>query len=192
MNSADQGEADKVLTVFTKEFGMLRLFARGTRRSGSKLNKFLNIFSHARFGFVSGRDSWHLIDAENFEYFNEIYSEEKIKILGNAANFIERFHKGEAPDKVIYSLILSYIKFLEMASDDSLEDLERVFKAKVLLVLGYLNDEELITGAGPENRDKLAEILHDTAFNKLAYPFSADLRNYLDRHIKEGSAASHL
>ena len=129
LNSLDQGEADKVLTVFTKEFGMLRLFARGTRRASSKLNKFLNIFSYGRFGFVAGKDSWHLIDAEDFERFDAIFKPE----FGRVSNFIERLCSDEGREVGMWEAFWNFIK-----SGD-----EMLFYAEALSALGYLDKEEI-------------------------------------------------
>ena len=129
LNSLDQGEADKVLTVFTKEFGMMRLFARGTRRVMSKLNKFLNLFSYGRFGFVSGRDSWHLVDAEDLEYLEVTFKPE----FGRVSNFIERFCPGEGREKGMWEAFWDFIK-----SGD-----EILFYAEALCALGYLDEEEI-------------------------------------------------
>ena len=129
LNSLDQGEADKVLTVFTKEFGMMRLFARGTRRVTSKLNKFLNLFSYGRFGFVSGKDSWHLVDAEDLMHLEGIFKPE----FGRISNFIERFCPGEGQEPGMWKAFWDFIK-----SGD-----EVLFYAEALCALGYLDEEEI-------------------------------------------------
>lgn len=129
LNSADQGEADKVLTVYTKEFGMMRLFARGTRRSSSKLNKFLNLFTYGKFGFVSGRDSWHLIDAEDLEHLDRIFEPE----FGRVSNFIKRFCHGEGREPKLWEAIRDFTKFGD----------ELLFYANALAILGYLDEKEI-------------------------------------------------
>ncbi|MDP3784633.1 MAG: DNA repair protein RecO [bacterium] len=144
LNRMDAGEADRILTVFTKEFGMLRLFARGVRKIRSKLNGFLNIFSYARFGFVSGRETWHLIDAEDLEYFDGISSDgEKIKVFGRVSNFLERFNRGEGKDEVLWLEFLSFLKFLDGASGEELEEKELLFYARALATLGYLDEKNI-------------------------------------------------
>jgi len=129
LNRMDAGEADRILTVFTKEFGMLRLFARGVRRVNSKLNKFLNLFAHGRFGFVSGKDTWHLVDAEDIGRFED----GKLKTLGHAANFLERFCRGEGKDTGLWEVLLDFIE-----NEDEL-----LFYAKSLALLGYLDEKEI-------------------------------------------------
>ncbi|OGF66916.1 DNA repair protein RecO [Candidatus Giovannonibacteria bacterium RIFCSPLOWO2_02_FULL_43_11b] len=130
LNSQDQGEADKVLTIYTKEFGMMRLFARGTRRASSKLNKFLNLFTYGKFGFVSGKDSWHLIDAEDLGHFDKIFEPE----FGRVSNFIKRFSPGEGKEPKLWEAFQDFTR-----SGDEL-----LFYAKALAVLGYLDEKEIL------------------------------------------------
>lgn len=129
LNRMEVGEADRILTVFTKEFGMLRLFARGVRRVSSKLNKFLNLFSYGRFGFVSGKDTWHLVDAEDIGRFED----GKLETLGHAANFLERFCRGEGKEPGLWEALLDFIE-----NEDEL-----LFYAKSLALLGYLDEKEI-------------------------------------------------
>jgi DNA repair protein RecO (recombination protein O) len=129
LNRTDVGEADRILTVFTKDFGLLKLFARGVRRTRSKLNNFLNLFSYVRVGFVSGKDTWHLVDAEDLGHFEE----EKLETLGRAANFIERFCRGEGKEEKLWEALLSFIR----------DGDELLFCARALIALGYLDEEEV-------------------------------------------------
>jgi len=129
LNRMEVGEADRILTVFTKEFGMLRLFARGVRRVSSKLNKFLNLFSYGRFGFVSGKDTWHLVDAEDIGRFED----NKLEALTRAANFLERFCRGEGKEPGLWEALLDFIE-----NEDEL-----LFYAKSLALLGYLDEKEI-------------------------------------------------
>ena len=129
LNRMEVGEADRILTVFTKEFGMLRLFARGVRRVSSKLNKFLNLFSYGRFGFVSGKDTWHLVDAEDIGRFED----NKLEALTRAANFLERFCRGEGKEPGLWEALLDFIE-----NEDEL-----LFYAKSLALLGYLDENEI-------------------------------------------------
>lgn len=174
LNSFDQGEADKVISVYTKEFGMIRLFARGTRRSSSKLNKFLNIFSYNRFGFVSGKDSWHLIDVEDLDHLDLIKEEaEKLSVLGNISKFLSRFHHGEERDQEIFNHLLSSIHFLQTAPNDILKDFENLFYYKSLAILGYLDDTSL-----------------EVEYADL--PLKEDARATVENLVAEGIASSQL
>ncbi|MBI2609803.1 DNA repair protein RecO [Candidatus Giovannonibacteria bacterium] len=189
----DTGEADKVLNVFTKEFGMLKLFARGVRRHASKLNRYLNLFSYGRFGFVSGRNTWHLVDSEHLRYFDGVMSsEKKLMHLGEVSNFIGRFQKGEGEDAFLWSIIFSFFEALNERGDDEIKDLEQIFYAKALFVMGYLNEQSILELGPDEEKEKLSKIFHDSGFKEILLPLSGGLSSYLADVIKTGIAASHL
>ena len=141
LNRLDAGEADRIFTVFTKEFGMLRLFARGVRRVRSKLNNFLNLFSYVRIGFVSGKGTGHLVDAEDVGRFGD----DKLETLGRVAGFIERFCRGEGKESGLWEALLDF-----MESEDEL-----LFYARALAALGYLDERKI----QESSREDLAQLV---------------------------------
>lgn len=191
--SREAGEAEKIISVFTKEFGLLRLFARGVRRPQSKLKPYLNIFTHGRFGFVSGKDRWHLVDAEDVLHFGGVFQDrEKLELLGRAMNFVERFHKGEVRDEVFWHIMLSFLKFLEGASSAVLGELELLFYAKALFVLGYLDEEKLFSRLEPEERAWAERILEDNEFDEWFFPLPAALKKELESDTARGIELAKL
>ena len=185
LNSADQGEADKVVTIFTKEFGMLRIFARGTRRASSKLNKFLNVFSYGRFGFVSGKDSWLLVAAQDLFHFDEIFrNRERLAVLGRMSRFIERLHHGEGEDPHIFALIKNAMEFLRNTPKEILEEFELVFFAKALALLGYLDLSMLPRG--------IEDLIEDGDFEGKLIIIDEEDKKILNEVIFEAIARSQL
>ncbi|MDO5066287.1 MAG: DNA repair protein RecO [Propionibacteriaceae bacterium] len=51
------GEADRIISLFTREYGKVRAVAKGVRRSGSKFGARLELFSHVDVQLVEGRGS---------------------------------------------------------------------------------------------------------------------------------------
>ncbi|MEK9166371.1 MAG: DNA repair protein RecO [Patescibacteria group bacterium] len=193
LSSRNAGEAEKIISVFTKEFGLLRLFARGARKPKSKLNSFLNVFSHGRFGFVSGKDRWHLVDAEDILHFDGILQDrEKLELLGRVANFVERFHKGEIKDEVFWHVILSFLKFVDGASIEMLKELELIFYAKALFVLGYLDENKLFASIQEKYREAAREVLEDNEFKEEFFPLPAELRRELEKDVAAGVGSAAL
>lgn len=179
------GEADRILSVFTKDFGLLKLLARGSRRGTSKLGKSLNLFSYGRFGFVSGKETWHLIDAESTRHFEKIFeNSERIFLLGRISNFLERFHRGEGRDPVMFQLVSNTLDALESFPPELLRDLELLFYAKSLIILGYMNEDIV--------NKELRNFLEDTSFKKTSLPLSAFLRKELYEAIQKSIARSQL
>ena len=57
-------EADKIISIYTEDFGLVSAVAAGVRRSASKLRYHTQNFSVRSFSLVHGRDLWRLVGAE--------------------------------------------------------------------------------------------------------------------------------
>jgi DNA repair protein RecO len=55
LNRIDYGEADRILTLLTPDYGKLRLLAKGVRRIKSKMAGGIELFSVSHLGFIKGR-----------------------------------------------------------------------------------------------------------------------------------------
>ena len=51
------GEADRILTAITPEYGKISILAKGVRRSKSKLAGGLELFSVTDIGFINGKSN---------------------------------------------------------------------------------------------------------------------------------------
>ena len=68
----DYGEADRIITVFTPEYGKFRLLAKGVRRASSRMAGHLELFSHAHLMLAKGRDLDLATQASTVEAFREV------------------------------------------------------------------------------------------------------------------------
>ena len=63
LRKQDMGEADRVFTVFTKDFGKLKLRAVSERKITSKLRGGLELFYLAEIEFIQGKTHKTITDA---------------------------------------------------------------------------------------------------------------------------------
>src|SRR4030043_1374098 len=66
------GEADRILVLYTKNFGKVSLIAKGIRRPKSKKRGHVEIFNIIKFQAVHGRGLDLITEAEVIEDFAEI------------------------------------------------------------------------------------------------------------------------
>jgi len=52
------GEADRILTVFTKKYGKIKVLAKGVRRITSRRGPNVELFNQVELVLHQGRNSW--------------------------------------------------------------------------------------------------------------------------------------
>jgi DNA repair protein RecO (recombination protein O) len=83
----DLGEADRLLTVFSREYGKLRQIAKGVRRPQSRKAGHLELFNRVRLLVARGRDLDIITQAEAVESYPHIHAD--LMLVGYAGYAIE-------------------------------------------------------------------------------------------------------
>lgn len=69
LRHSDQGEADRLLTLYTREQGKVRAVAKGARKIASRKAGHLEPFTHVKLQLAKGRDLLIVTQAETIEAF---------------------------------------------------------------------------------------------------------------------------
>ena len=115
-------EADRLYSILTRDFGLVRAHAIGVRKSVSKLRGSLEPVSLSTVSLVRGKEFWRLTSAEL------IKSLKKSKPL----ELLEKLVVGEASHPELFDAVEKYIE-----SD------ETTLVSQILYHLGYLKSEDL-------------------------------------------------
>jgi len=132
----DQGEADRVLTVFTPDMGKLQLLAKGVRKPTSRKAGHVELFSHSLFLVAKGA-TWGIVtQAETVHGFRPI--REDLLRTGYSyyiAELVDRFTQEEDDNRPLFELLLATLSWLGSAQDLPL--LARFFEIHLLGLVGY-------------------------------------------------------
>ena len=132
----DQGEADRVLTVFTPSMGKRTLMARGVRKPASRKAGHLEPFTHVSLLLARGR-AWDIItQAEMVTSFQGL--REDLDRTAHAYYFVElvdAFTQEEDSHPQLFDLLLHSLGYLETTS--SLALTARWFELRLLRLTGY-------------------------------------------------------
>ena len=71
----DSGEADKYITLITREHGLINCIARGARRISSKKSPHLDVFNIVKFQVGRGENPLYLNQAESTSFYPKIKSD---------------------------------------------------------------------------------------------------------------------
>jgi DNA repair protein RecO (recombination protein O) len=146
LRRTDYGEADRILTLLTPEYGKLTLIAKGVRRVKSKLAGGIELFSVSEITFIKGRGAvGTLVSTRLIKHYSHIVSNLARTMLGY--ELIAWLHKAtEDEPEEEYSELLR--EGFEALDDISIQlSLVRFwFTAQLLRLAGHMpnlrTDEE--------------------------------------------------
>jgi len=136
---SDLGKFDRLLTIYTKDFGKLLVKAKSVRKPESKLKGHLELFLHIHLMFALGKNGAIVTQAQTLNSFSCL--KEDLKKIGTAyylADLIDKLIAGPEKDLRIWSLILeSFLSIEKSQSQAELEKIVHCFENRFLEFLGY-------------------------------------------------------
>ncbi len=132
----DQGEADRLLTVFTRERGKLTLLAKGVRRQASRKAGHIEPFTLVDLLVAKGR-SLHLVtQAETVEAHRPLREDLwRSAWAYYVAELTDAFTLEEDPQELLFDLVAETLARLERAEDPAI--CVRYFELHLLGLVGY-------------------------------------------------------
>ena len=144
LNRRDWREADRLVSVYTPDYGRLNLLARGARKAGSKLAPHLEPISLSRLLVVRGRKMNYVGAAMMDEAFLNIKNDlNKLYFAGKALSLFTRLVKEDEADPELFAWLEKWLFNLEAAGGQ--EPLEKqdgrfrlaLFTWRLLAIFGY-------------------------------------------------------
>ena len=100
LRHSDFGEADRLLTLYTREQGKLRAVAKGVRKIASRKAGHLEPFTRVKLQLARGRDLFIVTQAETIDAYSSL--REDLTLTGYAAYVLELLDRF-VPDEEIAS-----------------------------------------------------------------------------------------
>lgn len=135
IRTTDYGEADKILTLYTREMGKIGVMARGAKRPKSRLASISQLFTHGNYVFQKTTGLGVLNQGEIIRSFRDLKSE--IYLTAYGAYVIELLDKLTEQNDInpyLYELLLQTLQYIDEGLD--YEILTRIFEVKMLRVAG--------------------------------------------------------
>ncbi len=137
LRHADWGEADRILTLYTRERGKLRAIAKGARRIKSRKAGHLEPFTRVTLQLAKGRDLSIITQADTVQAYMPIRdSLEKTGLAAYLVELLDRFtYEDESENAGIYRLMVESLGRIEQEQDPWLA--VRYYEVHLLDLLGY-------------------------------------------------------
>ena len=102
----ERGEADQVLTFYTKDYGKLAILGKAIRKITSKLRSGAGLFYLSEIEFIQGKNHKTLTDAILIDKFSNIRkSLKRLKIACQIAELLDSLVVKEEKDEQIWQLL---------------------------------------------------------------------------------------
>ena len=128
-------EADRIYNILTRDFGLVRATALGTRKGTSKLRGHIEPFSLSYISLVRGKEHWRATSAEYIRNIPVLPS------VARTLSLVEKLIQGEVSHPEMFDAIEMHI-----SSPENTEAFEIGFVSQILYHLGYLKEEDLNLG----------------------------------------------
>jgi DNA repair protein RecO (recombination protein O) len=142
-------EADRVITLFTRELGKVAAVAKGVRKSKSKLAGHLETLSYTDITLARGKSLDTIIGSQTLSpYLAVRNSLERTAYALYFAELIYHFAPEGQPNPSLFELLTETLETLGAASSPEL--LARYFELNLLKDLGYRPELRRCLGCGAE------------------------------------------
>jgi len=140
LKKTDLREADQVFTIFTQDFGKLKVLGKAIRKIKSKLRAGAELFYLSEIEFIQGKNNKTLTDAIAIEKFKNVKQDlEKLEVLSQVTEILDEFVVGQEKDEQIWELLSEVFNKLK-SEDCKLKIIYYYFVWNLLSVLGYQID----------------------------------------------------
>lgn len=138
IRSQDYGEGNKIVTLYTPEYGKISVMARGARKTKSRLSSIVQLFTYGHYLFFQSapQKMGTLSQGETLVSFRDL-RQDLVK-MAYAAYFAELVNKtveDGVPDPYLFQVLLMSCTYLADGKDPQI--LARLFELKILMTAGY-------------------------------------------------------
>lgn len=132
------GETDRILTLFTKHYGKLRVLAKGIRSVKSRRAAHLEIFTRVALILHKGRQWDSVIEATSLSTYAHLRM--KLRTVSFAyylCELVDSLLPERQEHRDVYELCIQYLESLDSGSGIASDYLMEHYTGELLHVLGY-------------------------------------------------------
>lgn len=131
------GEADKIVTIFSRNKGKIAGSAKGAKRPKSRLIAGAQLFCYSEFVLFKGKDMYSINSCDVIEPFYEIRNDlVKLTYAAHINEIVMDNVQEEQPSSKVLQLFLNSLYMLAK-TDKAPEQITRVFEIRLMAILGY-------------------------------------------------------
>ena len=196
LDSRPYGEADKLLSIFTRDFGLVTATAQGIRFEKSKLRYFCQDYSFGTFSLVRGKEFWRLTSAASdiadstesanlsnvSSHLSKHSTPSRNSLFARMALLLRRLLHGEEANPDLFEALFAAQRFLMSAdlTEEQGKALESITVLRTMHHLGYVGADAALRPFIDEPLS--SELLQAAGAQRVA----------INAHINKALKESHL
>ncbi len=212
ISSAPYSEAGKLISIFTRDLGLVRAVAQGIRFEKSKLRYHKNDYSFGTFSLVRGKEVWRLTSAQeniiendigmnnagNIETVKKITATESILIKefwARIALLLRRLLQGEDINNKLFEAIYACYSFFNagLINPGSIFNDKPTDIAPNLATIESLLVLRIMCALGYIGDDKdIHGFIYSNEFAPALLDLAARKKTLINQHINKALKESHL
>ncbi|HEX7063946.1 MAG TPA: DNA repair protein RecO [Bacillales bacterium] len=135
IRTMDYGETNKIVTLFTREAGKIALFARGAKKTRSRLSSVTQLFTYGHYLYFLGKGMGTLRQGESIDTFRGLQSDLfRTAYASYIAELLDKLSEDRVPNPFLFELLLQTLHYMDEEIDP--EVLTFIFETKMLNVAG--------------------------------------------------------
>lgn len=136
LRHTDWGEADRLLTLYSREQGKLRAIAKGVRKIQSRKAGHLEPFTRAIIMLAKGHDLWIVTQAQASELYPSIREDlQKMSRAAYVVELLDRFTYEEGQNRQLYQLLTETLERISIMEDGFIP--VKYYEMRLLDLLGF-------------------------------------------------------
>jgi DNA repair protein RecO len=136
------GEADRILTIYTRDYGKVTCLAKGVRRPRSKKAGHVELGNWCKVFIARGKNIDLLTEVEAKRAFGIAnFSEEKANRIYHLLELVESLTAEHQKNQQVFILLVHFLK--RIAMEENFDLVSSVFKIKLLSSLGFFSSHPI-------------------------------------------------
>ncbi|MBP9987880.1 MAG: DNA repair protein RecO [Ruminococcus sp.] len=134
------GEDDRLVTLLTRDYGVIRAFVRGAKRIRSKAQSSTQLFAYGNYSIYRGRDAYSIDEAQPIEIFFDLRND--IEALALAQYFCELANELAPVEEQAEDYLRLVLNTLHMLSKNKrpMPQLKAIVELRMMCLSGYMPD----------------------------------------------------
>lgn len=181
IGSYPAAEADKMLTILTKESGKIKAYVRGARRPKNQLGALCQDFYYCEFSLNPGRDYYYVKDIKVLEFFEHFRTDVEATLYASYFCELAGYYGRENNDD-LELLKLLYQTFRALGEDSFDKKLIRsIFEIKAIAVNGEFPGFPTAIQLSDSTKYTIQYIVDSTIEKLYTFKVTAEVQNELEK-----------